>query len=101
MATPGVAFQASYKSPFDIGYNVTSGRRTPEGNRAVGGVPNSHHLSGRAFDYVPNPGESWEAAMARGRRDYPGAELINEKDHIHVEGLPEGFIPPFGRRGTK
>lgn len=93
--------RVTFRSPFDLGYNVTSGRRTPKGNKAVGGVPNSHHLSGRAFDYLPGDGENWEQAVARGRRDYPGAEVFRHGNHVHVEGLPEGFIPLYGRRGTQ
>lgn len=31
---------------------VTSGRRDPARNRAVGGVPDSFHLSGRAVDFI-------------------------------------------------
>lgn len=35
---------------------VNSGFRTPEVNRAVGGVSNSHHLRGCAFDIRPSRG---------------------------------------------
>ncbi|WP_390549884.1 D-Ala-D-Ala carboxypeptidase family metallohydrolase [Qipengyuania sp. MTN3-11] len=80
---------------------MTSGRRTPFGNRLVGGVAGSHHLTGRAFDYLPNQGESWSQAIARGKRDYPGAEVFKHGDHVHVEGLPQDSIPLFGKRGTR
>src|SRR5438128_2473925 len=31
--------------------HLTSGRRSPERNRAVGGVPGSYHVRGRAADF--------------------------------------------------
>lgn len=64
---------------------MTSTYRSPERNRAVGGVPNSYHLSGRARDSVPPPGMSMAAYADALRRQNPHLEVINEGDHVHIE----------------
>ena len=74
---------------------LTSGRRTPEGNRLVGGVPNSWHLTGDAADYAKG------STTLKALRDYygPGVKIIDEGDHYHVQG--RGLKAPyFGKRGT-
>jgi hypothetical protein len=81
---------------------MTSGRRTKEGNQAVGGVPTSEHLKGGGIDYVPAEGQSMEE-LARQAREYfgPGADVINEGDHVHIEIPGYTAVPYFGKRGTK
>lgn len=75
---------------------MTSGRRTAEGNRAVGGVPNSAHLSGRGVDY-DGPDLS---ALLREVRALPGhRRSFIHKGHVHGEG--DWQAPYYGKNGTK
>lgn len=74
---------------------MTSGRRTPEGNRLVGGVPNSKHLTGEAVDY---DGPNLAALLEQAKR-LPGLRrAFIHKDHVHTEG--DWQAPYFGKRGT-
>jgi hypothetical protein len=85
--------------PTAVPANWTSGRRTAEGNRLVGGVPGSSHLTGDAADFTPRQGQSMSQLEADLRRRFPGASIINEGDHVHV-AQPGWNVPYHGRRGT-
>lgn len=66
------------------GARFTSGLRTPERNRAVGGAPNSYHLRGQALDIVPPAGMTTAQAAEAIRASGQYEEVIDEGDHVHV-----------------
>jgi hypothetical protein len=72
---------------------VTSTYRSPEHNRAVGGVPNSYHLRGRAIDIARRPGVShYQIAAAYRSAGYALAESLDEGDHSHFAfGSPKHY----------
>jgi hypothetical protein len=70
---------------------VTSRMRSPEKNAAVGGVPNSFHLTDEARDFVPPEGARMEDFARAVRASLPGGyRVINEGDHVHVEPAKRG-----------
>lgn len=63
---------------------VTSTYRSPEHNRAVGGVSNSYHMRGRAIDIVRRAGVSHaQIAAAYRNAGYYLIESLDEGDHSH------------------
>lgn len=77
---------------------VTSGFRTVAHNRAVGGMPNSYHLSGRAIDVARAPGVTHRMidAALRGA-GFVLVESLDEGDHSHFAfgtALPVRQAPP-------
>jgi len=63
---------------------ITSAWRSPEHNRAVGGVPNSYHLHGRAIDIARRPGVTHRQIDAALRKaGYNLIESLDEGDHSH------------------
>lgn len=75
---------------------MTSGRRTPEGNKLVGGVSNSWHVSGHAVDY---DGPDLDALAAEARQKFPGAKVLIHDGHVHVQDRRLS-APYYGKRGT-
>ena len=70
---------------------VTSTVRSVAHNRAVGGVPNSYHLQGRAIDIARRPGVTHRQIDAAFRSaGYNIIESLDEGDHSHFAFGPAG-----------
>ena len=74
---------------------VTSTFRTAAHNRAVGGVPNSYHLRGRAIDIARRPGVTHSMIAAAFRNaGYQLVESLDEGDHSHFAFSFGGWSAP-------
>jgi hypothetical protein len=78
---------------------ITSTFRSVAHNRAVGGVPNSYHLLGRAIDVVRRRGithHQIEAALRSA--GFSLIESLDEGDHSHFAFAPAvTAVPPKSR----
>lgn len=64
------------------GANVTSWWRTPKKNREVGGVVNSRHLLGLAWDVQPKNQQMWEYLEGLGLKVLP---MDAYPEHLHAQ----------------
>lgn len=59
----------------NIHFTITSARRTPEQNKACGGVPTSQHLTGNAIDVKPYGSTTYDQLLTY---------IHNFSDYTHV-----------------
>lgn len=72
----------------NVHITITSSKRTPEQNKAAGGVPNSQHLTGDAIDFKPY-GSTTYGQLLEYIHDYsdnvrPFDQLILYPTFIHI-----------------
>lgn len=64
----------------NAGLTITSWFRGPWKNERIGGVSNSRHQLGLAFDVVPVNDATFAKVRAMGFK-----KVLRESDHIHIE----------------
>lgn len=64
---------------------VTSGHRTPEHNKKVGGSKNSYHLYDRARDLVPKDKKCISFKKLANIACKMGMSVIQYDNHIHID----------------
>lgn len=85
---------------------VTSGQRSVEHNTAVGGAPNSEHLSNTAWDFVPSKGNLTAAASTLATNlhaagiPFDQIEVDQANGHVHVGFGPKNRNEIIDQHGT-
>jgi DNA topoisomerase-1 len=75
------------------GLRVSSGKRSPQHNAAVGGAKNSYHLRGQAYDFAGDQHAMREFHDNMSQWNLP--ENLNEGNHIHTAyKRPAGDVSP-------
>jgi zinc D-Ala-D-Ala carboxypeptidase len=76
----------------NVHFTITSARRTPEQNKACGGVPSSQHLTGEAIDIKPYGSTTFDKLleMVHNFSDNvsPFDQLIIYPAFIHISFCP-------------
>ncbi len=67
---------------------VTSNLRTPQKNAQVGGSPTSAHLTGQAYDFVPQGISTKDAADRLVKSGIPFDQIEDGGDHVHISFAP-------------
>lgn len=72
----------------NVHFTITSARRTPEQNKACGGVPTSQHLTGEAIDMKPYGSTTYSQLLEHIHRYsddiYKFDQLILYPTFIHI-----------------
>lgn len=91
------------KSLLGVDVTVNSNIRTPEHNAAVGGVPNSEHLTGNAWDFTPEGLSTHDAAVTLANRlkaqGVKFDQIIDEGGAVHVGFGPQNRGEVLARSG--
>lgn len=82
--------QLAYPIGEDLDVAITSWARSISHNAEVGGVENSQHLIGTAWD-IAGPDQLEYAARASQR----GLIVLDEGDHVHVQLFRAGIVPQW------
>ena len=72
-----------FKEASKCEFIISSGVRTPEHNKKVGGAKNSYHLNGKAYDLVKKCDLSYKELGKIATKFFNG--VIVYKRHLHVD----------------
>ena len=73
--------------------SMTSSRRTAKRNASVGGATKSQHLTGQAWDVVPDDPSPERYKLVESKFKAAGFYTLLESDHLHVHIPREAEVP--------
>lgn len=81
------------------GLIITSGYRTLEHNKAIGGAENSYHMKGEAVDFKHSSLPLKLVARVAKRIGFHGVILEKEKNHVHCDIRSTTYYAGFTPEG--